>query len=154
GPPPPTGVDGPPPLHMQIAPVAPAAPSGAEEAPPPSAPVTKPPAAAPAGPPAPSAEFGNGPPIGDRSNDGQSCNCDSCNCGQCECDDIWLDRLCGPWGDPQTQRLFDELDDLKCYDMTLTGWLNAGIMGNGRRTADHFNGPLTFADRRGEGQAN
>ncbi|HEY2826184.1 MAG TPA: outer membrane beta-barrel protein [Pirellulales bacterium] len=37
---------------------------------------------------------------------------------------------------------------------TLTGWFDLGIMGNGRNTADNFNGPLTFPDRNGEGQAN
>ncbi len=38
--------------------------------------------------------------------------------------------------------------------MTITGWADAGIMGNGRDTADKFNGPLTFPDRNGEGQLN
>jgi hypothetical protein len=74
----------------------------------------------------------------------------SCDDGDDSCD--WFGwQSCG---DQQIDRLFDEVDWLQSYDMTLTGWLNAGVMGNGRRTPDHFNGPLTFADRRGEGQAN
>ena len=36
--------------------------------------------------------------------------------------------------------------------VTLTGWVDGGIMGNSRDTADSFNGPLTFPDRNGEGQ--
>jgi hypothetical protein len=50
-------------------------------------------------------------------------------------------------------RLFDDCCYLKCHHETITGWLEGGIMGNDRDTADNFNGPLTFPDRNGEGQA-
>jgi hypothetical protein len=43
---------------------------------------------------------------------------------------------------------------LKQSDLAVTGWVDGGIMGNGQDTADRFNGPLTFPDRNGEGQAN
>src|SRR5204862_2642120 len=43
-------------------------------------------------------------------------------------------------------RLFD-CCCLKEAGWTFTGWADAGIMANGRDPNDHFNGPVTFADR-------
>jgi hypothetical protein len=89
------------------------------------------------------------------------CNCNSCD--SCGCDDckhkchpiIQIDDCCPlKCEDQTTKHLFDDCCWLKCRDMTITGWADAGIMGNGRDTADKFNGPLTFPDRNGEGQLN
>jgi hypothetical protein len=75
--------------------------------------------------------------------------CDECcdRCGEC-CNPC--DECC----DPPVQHLFADCCWLQQKDLALTGWVDAGIMGNGRNTADGFNGPLTFPDRNGEGQAN
>jgi len=94
----------------------------------------------------------------------QSNGCDSCNqCNSCGCDSchhkclplIHIDECCPlQCEDEPVDHLFGNCCCLKQNDLTITGWIDAGIMGNGRNTADGFNGPLTFADRNGEGQAN
>ena len=92
-----------------------------------------------------------------------SCDCNSCNSDSCDCDSC--KHKCHPWiqieddcpltcEDDPVHHYFDDCCWLKCHDMTLTGWMEAGIMGNSRITDDRFNGPLTFPDRNGEGQAN
>jgi len=55
--------------------------------------------------------------------------------------------------DQEIHRRFGDCCWLKDRDITVTGWLNGGILGNGRDTADNFNGPVTFPDR-DQGQFN
>jgi hypothetical protein len=92
-----------------------------------------------------------------------SCACASGNCNSCDCNSgcgccfplIHIDDPCPlTCEDAEVCRVFDDCCSLKCYNTTLTGWVDGGIMGNSRDTADRFNGPLTFPDRNGEGQLN
>lgn len=55
--------------------------------------------------------------------------------------------------DQEIHRCFGDCCWLKDRDITVTGWVNGGILGNGRDTADNFNGPVTFPDR-DQGQFN
>ncbi|HEY2883202.1 MAG TPA: porin [Pirellulales bacterium] len=108
-----------------------------------------------------------GMPMGSGSSENNSSSGDSCGCNSCGCDScngdcchkiqplVQIDECCPlDCCDDPTDHLFDNCCWLKCNDMTLTGWVNAGIAGNSRASDDHFNGPTTFDDRRGEGQAN
>jgi hypothetical protein len=94
----------------------------------------------------------------------QSGNCSVCDqCNSCGCDSCRHKCLpLFPIDDPcpltccdqPVDHVFGDCCCLQQNNLAITGWVDAGIMGNGRDTADHFNGPLTFADRNGEGQAN
>jgi hypothetical protein len=55
------------------------------------------------------------------------------------CDGGCLDA--DPW------RLFGDNRLLQNSNTTLTGWVDAGIMGNSAGPGTHFNGPVTFPDR-------
>ena len=68
-----------------------------------------------------------------------NCGCDSCNCNSCE---------------PQVWHALGDCCCLKQNNIAIYGWVDVGIMGNQRLTPDRFNGPLTYPDRRGEGQLN
>jgi len=84
--------------------------------------------------------FGPGP---------NGCNCNgNCACGNCGCDGC----CCNPC-EPQVWHALD-CCCLKQNRMSIYGWVDAGIIGNQRLTPDRFNGPLTFPDRRGEGELN
>jgi hypothetical protein len=138
----------------------------------PPAPTTPAPAPAPA--PAASA-----PACGCESscNAAPSCGCNSsCGCGCntcCDCNGCCHEKLghlccccpklhpCFCWcdscpltcEDQKVCRCFDDCCCLKEHCATLTGWVSGGIMGNSDSPRDHFNGPVTFADR-DDGQLN
>jgi hypothetical protein len=56
--------------------------------------------------------------------------------------------------DQPAKRLFDHNDWLKCHNITVTGYIDAGIAGRDGSRGDGFMGPDGFDDRDGEGQLN
>jgi Putative beta-barrel porin-2, OmpL-like. bbp2 len=81
---------------------------------------------------------------------GNGCNCNgNCACGNCGCDSCNCNSC-----DPQVWHALGDCCWLKQNSMSIYGWVDVGIMGNQRLTPDRFNGPLTFPDRRGEGELN
>jgi hypothetical protein len=107
---------------------------------------TPPPAAEPAAPAAAA------PAAADAGSCGCGCGCDNGHRwtnllgDQCklDCPDVktnrWFDPDCHPW--------------LKCENITVTGWIEAGISGHDGPRGDGYNGPDGFADRDGELQVN
>lgn len=97
--------------------------------------------AAPAPAAAPAANCGCG-------NNGGTVDC-GCNWNPC-----WCQKLtccdCPAW------QLFDPEKHcfLKCHDMSITGWIDAGYTGNANGNYDPFNGPVTFNDRANNGEMN
>lgn len=77
-------------------------------------------------------------------------------CGGDDCSDCDYDGDCGcdvgglgcglAVADADPWRLFGKCCFLKEHDLSITGWLNGGIMGNADGPSNHFNGPVTFAD--------
>jgi hypothetical protein len=73
--------------------------------------------------------------------------CTSCGGGSCGCQDYC--KLTCP--DQTIKRLFGDCCWLKCHDITVQGWGEAGYAWHdGTRNPDGFNGPDGFNDRDGE----
>lgn len=94
----------------------------------------------------------DGGPCGCQCNNSCGCNC----CEQHKCHPLIHIDECNPLCccDETPWHLLGNCCWLKEHCLSIYGWVDAGIMGNGRLTDDRFNGPLTFSDRRGEGEMN
>ncbi len=86
----------------------------------------------------------------------EKCEGDNCDCCKSHCLPILKIQDCCPLEceEEEVCRVFGDCCCLKERGLAIFGWVDAGIMGNGRLSPDRFNGPTTFPDRRGEGQLN